>query len=68
MQAGIGAVQVERAIELALAPQHAGRELIGETPVALGQAREVTIARIRKRCSSAHGAENLESRPARGGC
>ena len=68
MKAGIGATQVERAIELALAPQYAGRELVGETPVAFGKAGEVTIARIGQRRSGAYGAENLESRPARGCC
>lgn len=68
VQAGIGTVELERCIQLALAAQHAGGQLVGEAAVALGEPGEVAVARIRKGRSRPDCAENLESRPSGGGC
>jgi len=46
VEAGIGAPEVERAVELGLAAQHAGGELVGEAAVAL--ARSLTARRARR--------------------
>ena len=67
VKAGIGVVQLEGAVQLALPAQHPGRQLVGETTVALGKSGEVSIARISQQCTGAHGAENLEGRSTRGG-
>src|SRR6266550_4777741 len=68
VEAGVGAIELQGAVELALAPQHAGRKLVGEAAVALGQAGEVVVARLGERRTGSYGAENLESRPTSGGC
>src|SRR6267378_4682623 len=68
VKAGIGAIELERAVELALPAEHARRELVGEPAVTLGEALQVTISSIGERRAGAHFAENLQSRPASGGC
>jgi hypothetical protein len=68
VEARIGALEVECAVQLALTPQHAGRELVGEAAIAFGESSEVAIACISQRRSVAHRAENLESGPTRRGC
>src|SRR3989442_9868822 len=67
VKAGIGAVQLQRAVELALAAEHAGRELVRESAVALGEPLEVAVASIGEERAGAYFAENLQSRPASGG-
>src|SRR3989442_1365683 len=67
VKAGIGAVQLQRAVELALAAEHAGRELVRESAVALGEPLEVAVAGIGEGRAGADFAENLQSRPASGG-
>jgi hypothetical protein len=62
VKAGIGAVQVEEPVQVALPAQYPRRQLVGETPVALGKSGEVAIARSHQRYTGAHGAENLEGR------
>jgi hypothetical protein len=68
VEAGIGAVQLEGGVQLALAPEHAGRQLVGEAAIALGEPGEVAVAGIGQRCPRPNRAENLESRPTGGGC
>jgi len=68
MEAGIGALEMECAVQLALTPQHAGRELIGEAAIAFGESSEMAIACISQRRSVAHRAENFESSSTRRGC
>ena len=67
VEAGIGAIELERGIQLTLATEHAGRQLVRQAPIAFGEPGEVAIARISQRCTGAHGAENLEGRATRGG-
>src|SRR5256885_16139746 len=64
VKAGIGAVQLQRAVELALAAEHAGRELVRESAVALGQPLEVAVASIGEERAGADLAGDLQSRPA----
>jgi len=66
-EAGIGAPQVERAVELGLAAQHAGGELVGEAAVALGQVAHGAVARVVERRARAHRAQDLERRAPRWG-
>ena len=49
VETGIGALQVERVVQLALAAQHAGRQLVREAAVTLGESREMPVARVRER-------------------
>lgn len=44
VQAGVGAIEVERGIEVPLLTEHAGRQLVGEAPVTLRQTLEVAVA------------------------
>jgi hypothetical protein len=67
VEAGIGSIQLERRVQLALAAQHAGRQLISEATIALGETGEVAIARVCEGRSRPYCAENLESCPT-GGC
>ena len=67
MEAGIGAVELECAVQLALAAQHARGQLVREAAIALGQSLEVTITRVCERFAGANFAENLEGRATRGG-
>src|SRR6266702_3039375 len=66
VETGIGAAEVEGGVELALTAQHAGRQLIREPAVALGEPGEVAVASVGQRCSGAYRAENLECRATRG--
>jgi hypothetical protein len=59
VEAGIGALELERAVELALPSEHAGRELVREPAIALGEALLVAISSIGERRAGAHFAENL---------
>src|SRR5258708_40281814 len=68
VETGIGTVELERGVELALAAEHAGRQLVREAPVALGEACEVAVARVRQWRSRPDRAENLERRASRGSC
>jgi hypothetical protein len=68
VEAGIGAIELERAVELPLAAEHARRELVGEPAVALGEALEVAVSGIGERRAGAYVAEDLQSRPAGGSC
>src|SRR5439155_19593570 len=67
VEAGIGAVELECAVQLALAAQHARRQLVGQAAIAFGQSLEVTITRVGEWCAGANFAENLEGRATRGG-
>jgi len=49
VQAGIGAIELEDCVQLALAAQDAGAQLVGQTPVALRQTLEVAVACIGQR-------------------
>ena len=68
VETGIGTVELERGVELALAAEHAGRQLVCEAPVALGEACEVAVAGVRQWRSRPDRAENLERRASRGSC
>ena len=65
METGIGAVELECAVQLALAAQHARGQLVGEAAIAFGQSLEVTITRVGEWCAGANFAENLEGRATR---
>jgi hypothetical protein len=68
VEAGIGAIELQGAVELALAAEHARRELVGEPAVALGEPLQVAVSSIGEGRAGAYFAENLQSRPASGGC
>ncbi len=68
VQAGVGAAQVERVIQLALAAQHAGRQLVRQAAVALGETREMAVARIGQGRAGSDRAQDLQSRSPRGSC
>jgi len=68
VEAGVGAIELQGAVELALAPQHAGRKLVGKAAVALGEALEVAVSSIGEGRAGAYVAENVQSRSAGGGC
>ena len=68
VKARIDAVQLQGAVELALAAEHAGRELVREPAVALGEPLEMAVASIGEERAGAYFAEDLQSRPASGGC
>src|SRR6266540_5835717 len=68
VEAGIGAIELECGVQLALAPEHARRQLVGEAPVALGEPGEVAVARVSQWRSRSDRAENLERRSTRGRC
>src|SRR2546428_14190220 len=67
VETGIGAVELECAVQLALAAQHARGQLVGEAAIAFGQSLEVTITRVGEWCARAKFAEDLEGRATRGG-
>src|SRR2546426_6753313 len=68
VEAGIGAIELQGTVELPLAPEHARRELVGEPAVAFGETLQVAVSSIGEWRAGAYVAENLQSRPASGGC
>src|SRR6267143_1372888 len=68
VEAGIGAIELQRAVQLALAAEYARRELVREPAIALGEALQVAVSGIGEGRAGAYFAENLQSRPASGGC
>ena len=67
VEPGIGAVEFQRGIQLALVAQHARGQLVGEAAIALDEAAEVAVTRVCERLAGANFAENLEGRAPRGG-
>lgn len=67
MQPGISPSQFELSVKLALVPEHAGRQFVGEAAIALGEAGEVPVAGVGKWGSLAYGMQDLECR-APAGC
>src|SRR5213078_1372412 len=67
VEARIDGCELEQPIELGAAPQHAGRQLVGEAAVALDQVRERSIAGALEGGTPAHCVEHLQCR-APGGC
>jgi hypothetical protein len=67
VEAAIGTLQVERTVQFALLTEHAGRQLVGEPAVALGEPGEVTVTRGVERRARADFAKDLESRATGGG-
>src|SRR6266566_3117059 len=68
VEAGIGAIELQGTVELPLAPEYARRELVGEPAVAFGETLQVAVSSIGEWRAGAYVAENLQSRPASGGC
>ena len=62
VEPGIGAVELQRGVQLALVTQHAGGQLVGEPTIPLGEPVEVAVTRGCERFAGANFAENLESR------
>src|SRR3989475_7916996 len=62
VEARIGGRELEHPIELAAAPQHAGRELVRESAVALDQVGERPIAGALEGGTPAHCVEHLQCR------
>src|SRR5579859_198335 len=62
VEAGIGALELQRVVELTLAAEHAGRQLVCEPAVALRKAGEIAIARVGQGSAGSYCAENLECR------
>ena len=62
MEPGVGTVELQRCVQLALVAQHAGGQLVGEPAIALGEALEVAVTRVCERFAGANFAENLEGR------
>ena len=59
VEAGIGAIELQGAVEVALAAEHARRELVGEPAVAFGETLQVAVSGIGEWRAGAHVAENL---------
>jgi hypothetical protein len=68
MQSRIGPLEIERVVELALLAEDASGQLVGEASVALGEPLQVSVPSISEGRAGAYVAENLQSRPASGGC
>ena len=59
VEAGIRGRELEHGVELDAAPQHTGRELVGEAPVAVDEAGERPVARGLQRGARPHRVEHL---------